>query len=120
MPSKLRQLGCVCVAPTPWTQACADGGRSVRRVVGPRKTMRTVAAVAVGVVGGVRSVLQAALVTTTDSIRAAQVKGDGILPNIDRIGLRAGLKPPTAEGCRGGASAPPFADYGLGNGNDDQ
>ena len=52
MPAKLRQLGCVCVAPTPLTHACADVGRSVRRAVAPMNTMRTFAVVEPdGVVG---------------------------------------------------------------------
>src|SRR5262249_5308334 len=42
MPAKLRQLGWMCVAPTPATHACADEGRSDRRVVDPRNTMRSV------------------------------------------------------------------------------
>ena len=51
MVAKLRQLGCVCVAPTPLTHACADAGRSLRRAVAPMNTMRTVAVVeAVGLV----------------------------------------------------------------------
>jgi hypothetical protein len=45
MPAKLRQLGCVCVAPTPLTHACADVRRSVRRAVAPMNTMRTFAVV---------------------------------------------------------------------------
>src|SRR5262252_5313786 len=48
MPAKLRQLGCVCVAPTPLTHACAAGGRSARRLVEPWNTMRTAATVADG------------------------------------------------------------------------
>src|SRR5262252_1032599 len=48
MPAKLRQLGCVCVAPTPSTHACAAGGRSPRRLVEPWNTMRIVATVADG------------------------------------------------------------------------
>jgi hypothetical protein len=43
MPAKLRQLGCVCVAPTPFAHACADAGRSDRRAVGPTNTMRATA-----------------------------------------------------------------------------
>src|SRR5215510_8836623 len=45
MPAKLRQLGWMCVAPTPATHACADEGRSDRRVVDPRNTMRSVGGV---------------------------------------------------------------------------
>src|SRR5207249_7423328 len=33
----------MCVAPTPDTQACADGGRSARSLVAPRNTNRTAA-----------------------------------------------------------------------------
>jgi hypothetical protein len=52
MLAKLRQLGCVCVAPTPLTHGSADAGRSVRRAVAPMKTIRTFAVVALeGVVG---------------------------------------------------------------------
>jgi hypothetical protein len=52
MPAKLRQLGWMCVAPTPLTHACADGGRSDRRAVAPMNTIRTVAVVEPdGVVG---------------------------------------------------------------------
>jgi hypothetical protein len=46
MPAKLLQLGWMCVAPTPDTQAAAEAGKSDRRVVDPRNTIRTVAAVA--------------------------------------------------------------------------
>jgi hypothetical protein len=46
--AKLSQLGCVCVAPTPLTHACADTGRSDRRAVAPMNTIRTVAAVEPG------------------------------------------------------------------------
>ena len=45
MASKLRQLGWICVNPTPPAQACAEAGKSVRRVVAPRNTIRTVATV---------------------------------------------------------------------------
>jgi hypothetical protein len=45
MAAKFRQLGCVCVAPTPFAHASADEGRSDRRAVGPMKTMRTTASV---------------------------------------------------------------------------
>ena len=45
MPAKFRQLGWMWVAPTPDTQAAAEGGKSDRRVVDPRNTIRTVAAV---------------------------------------------------------------------------
>ena len=38
---KLRQLGWMCVGPTPFTHAWADEGRSERLVVEPSKTMRT-------------------------------------------------------------------------------
>ena len=40
--AKFRQLGWMCVAPTPFTQSCADGGRSERRDVDPVNTTRTV------------------------------------------------------------------------------
>jgi hypothetical protein len=46
MPAKLRQLGWMWVAPTPDTQAAAEGGKSDLRVVDPRNTIRTVTAVA--------------------------------------------------------------------------
>jgi hypothetical protein len=45
MPSKFLQLGWICVAPTPATQACADAGRSDLRVVDPTNTIRMVAVV---------------------------------------------------------------------------
>lgn len=45
MPAKLRQLGWICVAPTPATHAWAEAGRSARRVVDPRNAIRTVATV---------------------------------------------------------------------------
>jgi hypothetical protein len=52
MPAKVRQLGWMCVAPTPLAHACADGGRSDRRAVAPMNTIRTVAVVEPdGVVG---------------------------------------------------------------------
>src|SRR5262245_66524840 len=43
MPAKLRQLGWICVAPTPATHPCAEAGRSDRRAVDPRNTIRTTA-----------------------------------------------------------------------------
>jgi hypothetical protein len=43
MTAKLRQLGWMCVAPTPDTHAWAEAGRSDRRAVEPRKTIRIVA-----------------------------------------------------------------------------
>src|SRR5262245_16437498 len=49
MPAKFCQLGWMWVAPTPVTQACADAGRSDRRLVDPRKEMRTVAIPGAGV-----------------------------------------------------------------------
>jgi hypothetical protein len=45
MVAKLRQLGWICVAPTPATHASAEAGRSDRRVVEPRNTIRTVVVV---------------------------------------------------------------------------
>lgn len=52
MPAKPRQLGCVCVAPTPLVHACAEAGRSARRAVAPMNTTRTVAVVEPGGVVG--------------------------------------------------------------------
>src|SRR4029450_14137523 len=42
MAAKFRQLGWVWVEPTPFAQLSAAGGRSVRRTVEPRNTIRTV------------------------------------------------------------------------------
>src|SRR5512132_4305953 len=48
MAAKLRQLGWICVAPAPSAHASTDAGKSERRVVEPRNTIRTVATVELG------------------------------------------------------------------------
>jgi hypothetical protein len=50
--AKLRQLGWMCVEPTPLMHCCADGGRSVRLAVDPMNTIRTMDVVEPGPVGG--------------------------------------------------------------------
>ena len=99
MAAKLRQLGCVCVAPTPLTHACADVGRSVRRAVAPVNTMRTVAVVDPdGVVGddepfGSSQPSVARLSATVKGARACEQNTEKMSPPIEWRRRLANVQP---------------------------
>src|SRR5262245_18955078 len=85
MPVKLRQLGWICVAPTPATQACAEAGRSDRRVVAPRNTIRTVATPdSVGDTGASSQATNVRLVTAAIDRRPAPTRPAYLRPNRER------------------------------------
>src|SRR5262249_39955706 len=90
--AKFRQLGWTCVGPTPPRQVCAGEGRSERRVVDPRNTMRTVATVEWA--GDEGDLSQADTVRATIAMMART--GPSIRPGYSSPGrkfLRASAKP---------------------------
>jgi len=69
MLAKSRQLGWMCVSPTPETQACAEAGRLDRLVVDPAKTILSVMAESLGDAGASSSQADAASIAMAAIVR---------------------------------------------------
>src|SRR6187431_137899 len=69
MLAKSRQLGWMCVSPTPDTQACAEAGKLDRLVVDPAKTILRVMAESLGDAGASSSQAEAARIAMATILR---------------------------------------------------